>query len=479
MRRAAQLLPLLLLTPPAGAQTTAPQTPAAQPAALTAQATVALNLVPATRVARSGVTVPGTPAALNTSVTVRYGPSRPAAVLLLMPGYLGGAGSFDRLARQLVHLDPTLAVWAVDRRSNLLEDHAPLLSGNATQLAQVVQRGLPTRDPATLTYMKDWGLDTTLRDWRAAVLEARTLTPNVFIGGHSMGGTLTGLYATYDFGGVRGERDVQGLIMLDGLPGLMSGKPLSLDQYEKGGGTNPIGSLPGLQQLNRAPFVSAPYFSPDLATRAAAQARLAALQPDARAPQGGFASFPATNLAAAMTRLDRRYALLPFMAISAGRATNATDAPFLPSQALGGQDTRWITGATDPARPVGWASDPTQLTDALDFVQRYLTPLTDYTEWYFPNRLTLDLAAARTDTTGTPFERSLPVRSAQTLSLPVLGIAAEQGVTTAEQFRAYAAGTRAKLTTYTLKGAAHLDVTTASSDQVARRIVTWLRPLRR
>ena len=161
--------------------------------------------------------------------------------------------------------------------------------------------------------------------------------------------------------------------------------------------------------------------------------------------------------------------LLPFLAIRAGRPTNATDAPYLLNRVLGARDTRWITGAADPARPVGWGSDAGQVTDARDFVRRYLTPQSDYAEWYFPNRLTLDLAAARTDTTGTPFEKTLPVRSARDLTLPVLGIAAEQGVTTEAQFRAYAAGTRAPLTVHTLKGAAHLDITTASGDQVARR----------
>ncbi|MDR6216993.1 alpha/beta hydrolase [Deinococcus soli (ex Cha et al. 2016)] len=472
MRRASLLLPLLgALSFPVAAQDAALDD-------LNAQAAATLNLVPVTRVVRSGTPVPGTPTDLNASVTVRYGPAKPAAVLLLMPGYLGGAGSFDRLARQLVNLDPTLAVWAVDRRANLLEDHAPLLTGGVPQLAQIVQRGLPTRAPASVPFMKDWGLDVTLRDWRAAVLEARTLTPNVFIGGHSMGGTLTGLYASYDFRGTRGAKDVRGLIMLDGLPGLMSGKALTTDQYEQGA-MNPLGPLPGLNTLTRSPYVDALYFSPALAARAAAQARLAALQPDAPAPQNGFAAFPATNLAAAMTRLDQRYALLPFLAIRAGHATNAADAPYLLNRVLGARDTRWITGAADPARPVGWGSEAGQVTDARDFVRRYLTPQSDYAEWYFPNRLTLDLAAARTDTTGTPFEKTLPVRSARDLTLPVLGIAAEQGVTTETQFREYAAGTRAPLTVRTLKGAAHLDITTASGDQVARWILDWLRPLRR
>ncbi|MFC6802788.1 alpha/beta fold hydrolase [Deinococcus caeni] len=192
-------------------------------------------------------------------------------MLLLMPGYLGGAGSFDRLARQIVTLRPDWAVWAVDRRSNLLEDHAALLGRDLGTLGGVARAGLPVRSPASLPFMKDWGLDTTLRDWRAAVLEARRLTPNVFIGGHSMGGTLSGLYAAYDFGGVPGARDVRGLVMLDGLPGLMSGTPLTTDEYTQAA-RNPLGPLPGLNNLTRDPYVNSVVFSPKFASRAAAQA---------------------------------------------------------------------------------------------------------------------------------------------------------------------------------------------------------------
>ncbi|UBV41803.1 alpha/beta fold hydrolase [Deinococcus taeanensis] len=472
MRRSLSCAALLGVTL---ATTTARAVPAAP---LNAQSAATLNRVPAVRVVQPGLPVPGTPANLNASITVRYGPARPQAVLLLMPGFLGGAASFDRLARQLVTLDPTLAVWAVDRRANLLEDHAPLLTSSMTQLQRIVREGLPVRDPASVPYLKDWGLDVTLRDWRVAVQAARTLTPNVFIGGHSMGGTLTGLYAAYDFSGTPGAADVRGLVMLDGLPGLMSGQPLTAQQYEQGA-TNPIGALPGLQGLARDPYVNTLFFGPTLASRAAAQARLAALQPDAPAPTGGLTRFPATNLAAAFTQIDQRYALIPFLALKAGRATNAVDAPFLPTMALGGKDSRWITGPQDPRRPVGWQSDPAQLTDAADFARRYIGPLGDYSEWYFPNRLALDLAAARTETRGTPFERSLPVWHARTLSLPVLGVAAAEGVTTEAQYREYVRGTRATLTVHTLPRAAHLDITTATSDQVARWIRDWLRPLRR
>ncbi|GGR47308.1 alpha/beta hydrolase [Deinococcus seoulensis] len=451
--------------------------------ALTDPAQPTLDAVPARRVVRPGVTVPGTPASLNASITVRYGPDVPQAVLLLMPGYLGGAGSFDRLARQIVTLHPTWAVWAVDRRSNLLEDHSALLGRDIPTLQRIVRSGLPPRTAASVPFMKDWGLDTTLRDWHEAVMEARKLTPNVFIGGHSMGGTLSGLYAAYDFGGIAGERDVRGLVMLDGLPGLMSGTPLTADEYAQAA-RNPLGPLPGLNGLTRDPYVQSVIFSPKLASRAAAQARLAALAPDAPAPTGGLTLFPATNLAAAMTQLEQRYALLPFLTLNTGRATNASEAPNLGAQLLGASfpgagDARWIVGPQDPARPVGWQTDPAAPTDPQDFARRFVTPLSDYSEWYFPNRLTLDLAAARTDTRGTPFEKTLPVWHGSQITLPILGVAAAQGVTTEAQYRQYAATTRAALTTRTLPDAAHLDITVTRGDQVARWITDWMQPLTR
>ena len=106
-----------------------------------------LTRIPAVRVQRAGVTVPGTPAQYNASITVRYGASRPRAILLLMPGYLGGAGSFDRLARQIVARDPGVAVWAVDRRSNTLEPQAQLAGADTATLTRIVQDGLPVVPP--------------------------------------------------------------------------------------------------------------------------------------------------------------------------------------------------------------------------------------------------------------------------------------------------------------------------------------------
>lgn len=443
-------------------------------AAQAAPSEQALQAVPVRRVIQPGVVVPGTPANLNASITLRYGPAKPAKVLLLMPGYLGGAGSFDRLARQIVALDPRVAVWAVDRRSNLLEPQNQIRFASRAQLEVLARSGLPELPPEKVAFMKDWGLNTTLWDWRAAVLEARKLTPNVFIGGHSLGAALTGLYAAYDFAGKRGMDDVKGLVMLDGYPGLLSGNPVPLSDYQNGT-DNIIGSLPGLNTLKNDPYVNTFYYGPNLASRAAAQARLAALYPGDPAPEKAFLPWPATNLAAAMTTLAQRYTILPFLALTTGRATNVKETPNPLPRFLGGKDSQKINGPLDPKKLIGWQTDQQSLTDPQDFVRRFWLPLSDATEWYFPQRLALDIAAARTDTAGTPYQKDLPVLYDVLVKLPLLGISAGQGVTSARDYVQYAEGHITDLTTHTLPGAAHLDITYAKSDQVARWIVDWLK----
>ena len=75
------------------------------------------------------VTGDATPSELNVTQVVRYRASpemEPRAVVVCVPGFLGGAGSFDGLARNLVRgsivRGVPVEVWAIDRRSAALED---------------------------------------------------------------------------------------------------------------------------------------------------------------------------------------------------------------------------------------------------------------------------------------------------------------------------------------------------------------------
>src|SRR5687768_3140121 len=51
----------------------------------------------------------------------QYGPKKPKRVLVLMPGTNAGAGNFTAVAKDLVKRVDGLAVWNVDRRSQVLE----------------------------------------------------------------------------------------------------------------------------------------------------------------------------------------------------------------------------------------------------------------------------------------------------------------------------------------------------------------------
>jgi len=204
----------------------------------------------------------------------------PRAILILVPGFLGGAGTFSPIAKQLVaKFNGSLEVWATERRPNLLEDrrgsvYARQLIAAATtddQKRDAVYQGvffyLPESpgidtngngviDPPTLlpdalgnqrSYVKlgqddmrfaaHWGLDTYLRDWRALVDAARAVVgPEgvVLFGGHSMGTYYASAYAAYDFDpdpGVvdAGYRSIDGVLLLEG-----------------GGGGGPSASAPNL-----------------------------------------------------------------------------------------------------------------------------------------------------------------------------------------------------------------------------------------
>jgi hypothetical protein len=95
------------------------------------------------------------------------------------------------LARTIVSNDPSLEVWAVDRRSNLLEDQSRLLEAyqkNDPLISwhyMVRDAGKPNgfqirKDTAFIGF---WGLKVHLEDLRAVVLKARESATKVFLGG--------------------------------------------------------------------------------------------------------------------------------------------------------------------------------------------------------------------------------------------------------------------------------------------------------
>ncbi len=175
---------------------------------------------------------------------------QPDVILVLVPGFLGGASSFARLAENLVRRAQAdnslvLEVWAVDRRSNPLEDTVGLdlaeeleepavgldfLFGKelGLQLSEALARGPNRRvvfynNSSDTAFMAEWTPLVHSRDIDAIVKKAgdTAANRNVFLGGHSAGTGYAAYYAATDFNLAGGDPDpgyrkLRGLVLLEG-----------------------------------------------------------------------------------------------------------------------------------------------------------------------------------------------------------------------------------------------------------------------
>lgn len=201
--------------------------------ALVSALTLALAGQAAAREARVTVaTPPGPgPAELNRVWVDKYGPRDGKRILVLMPGTIAGSGDFTLAARYLVKHVDGLQVWAVDRRSQALEDtsvFAQTLKGQKSlqemfdyYLGYLAGATPPDHhafvNASAYPYARQWGMEVALNDVRAVVLKARAKGKReVVLGGHSLGGSLTVAYAAWDFNGRPGYKDIDGMVAIDG-----------------------------------------------------------------------------------------------------------------------------------------------------------------------------------------------------------------------------------------------------------------------
>src|SRR4051794_2425780 len=159
-----------------------------------------------------------------------FGPAKARTVLVLVPGTNGGRGDFTLTARGLVKDVPGLAVWAGDRRSQKLEDKsgfAPALAGRVTPKAMfdyyagwiadpTIQPHYQPPDLAKLGFAADWGLRVQLEDVKRVVDKARAGGRRVILGVHSLGASVAVAYASWDFAGRPGYKDLDGVVLIDG-----------------------------------------------------------------------------------------------------------------------------------------------------------------------------------------------------------------------------------------------------------------------
>jgi pimeloyl-ACP methyl ester carboxylesterase len=178
---------------------------------------------------------PGPPE-LNRVQVLQHGPPDAENVLVLVPGTSAGAGYFSPVALDLVDELPGWQVWSVDRRENALEDHsvrAQRFEDDGIPAEEVWNyyvewivddsigdhfepQGGTGSDDETVAFARDWGMNVAIDDLRAVIEEAKSLGGEVVLGGHSLGGSISVAYATWDFDGRPGAEDLSGLVLIDG-----------------------------------------------------------------------------------------------------------------------------------------------------------------------------------------------------------------------------------------------------------------------
>ncbi len=192
--------------------------------------------------------------------------SQPDAIVVLVPGFEGGASTFAALAESLARRgkEASLVVetWAVDRRSNQLEDTGGLdlsereqdpaigldflfgedlgLQMGETLMSELNRRAIFYNTTDDVAFMAQWTTLVHSQDIDAVVEAARSTArnANVFLGGHSAGTGYTARYAATDFNLDDGPPEpgyakVRGLIMLEGGAGSFSDEAPSEDTLDR------------------------------------------------------------------------------------------------------------------------------------------------------------------------------------------------------------------------------------------------------
>jgi pimeloyl-ACP methyl ester carboxylesterase len=181
---------------------------------------------------------------LNQVGVIEVGPKTATNVLVLEPGTSAAAAYFVPFAKWLVERVGGWQVWAVERRENLLEDQSMLDKAKAGKagaeevfnyylgwlLNPAIKPHFKIVPEARVGFAREWGMNVAVEDLHVVVEAAKALGGKVVLGGHSLGGSVVTAYATWDFGGAPGADGLSGLVYDDGGSGPT---PVSAEEAEK------------------------------------------------------------------------------------------------------------------------------------------------------------------------------------------------------------------------------------------------------
>jgi pimeloyl-ACP methyl ester carboxylesterase len=353
-----------------------------------------------------GFNSPGTPAKYNKVGAIQVGPSDAENVLVLVPGTSASAAYFVPLAKDIVKKAKGWQVWAIERRENLLEDHSVLnqaKKGKATP-KQVFDYYLGfITDPSItkhfrfipdteVAFAREWGMRVEVEDMRRVIKAAKNEGGKVVLGGHSLGGSITTAYATWDFNGRPGAQDLSGLVYIDGgsspAPVTTDEANVRLQALQSGSPWLTFGGIP-------APYAG--LFN-------AAGSTGVKIAPNEASLGYSWPALPA-NLKP------------PVPPTNAGQYGYALDVKTSPPGLRAAQ--AHLGQLAESGDPRGWDG-----TGALTPLQRYADMFSgtglqslDGTAWYHPQRLTIDSGAVAAGNAN-PAQQILDVRATHGADLP-------------------------------------------------------------
>jgi len=307
------------------------------------------------------------PAKYDKVFVQRFGSPKAKRVLVLVPGFIGGAGDFRLIARDIVRRVPDIQVWAFDRRTQAFEDTSVFQRGNPSR-ANDYYLGFKYKRVvgSDVPFVGRWGLEQSLEDLRRVVRKARAGgRRKVILGGHSLGASTTVAYAAWDFRGRPGYKDLAGMVLIDG--GL-------LGSFDSASVTRARAVLKEIREgkvFADLLGLGLPEIAGIFAEVAALYARKqpnapSALQGNPLIPARFKAPVPATNEAVLGFAFDKGTSPkgLELIRINAGRLAPA------------GNPRPWQDGEVTPIQR---------------FAAAFAAERPNATEWYFPRRLTLDV----------------------------------------------------------------------------------------
>lgn len=473
-----------------------------------------------------GAVEPHTPHSLNRALALRYyrpGAPSPSVVLVLTPGMASGANTLDLLAQSLLAAYGSgLEVWVIAPRSVLLEDRrgieAALVHENP-DLALAYYYGHLAIDGRTfhrltgmeVPYAAYWGLDVHLRDIRAIIQQAHARFPDalVVLGGHSLGGILAALYAGYDFSRIPGSDlpaspgsvedigafDLAGLLLLDGVP-LKLGLDVTPERYLHGFYLPTLGRIPGVENLTtqnaraRAwPFMPIDQFGQTLESVLLEVINVYAyLRPEAAShfpfyPRRGLAI---TNEALAAAVLSDQMQPDLWIRVSIETPLGVFRHIPDPSGINPGGLLDLQSGQPAPGEQLIRLASNEQGPSHEKFrtlLASILRPGADFTPWYFPWRLPLDIGLISDELdTSDPFAgQYMSLTHVRDTALPIFIIGAGRGFIRSSQatefYLSHIATAPSKVAVKILDGYAHLDIGLAVPNPAVPLILDWLTAL--